>query len=80
MTTEILDKLEKQIDKIDKAIAKYTNAQNAHDMSRRHGVSPDRNKLAGEVFEARSDLESILSIVKGDIQAERERLCADAQA
>lgn len=66
---EALDDTLKQIDKIEAAIAKYTNALNAHDMSRRHTVSENRNALAGEVYEARKALETILSRSRDMIQA-----------
>lgn len=66
---EALENTLKQIDKIESAIAKYTHAQNLHDMSRRHPISEDRNILAGEVFEARKELEAILSKSKGLINA-----------
>ena len=80
MTAETLDKIEKQIDKIEAAILKYTDAQNNHDMARR-AVTPieSRNELAGDVYKSRKDLDLILSTVKADIQAERERLCAIEQ-
>lgn len=73
MTTETLDKLEKQIDKIDAAILKHTEALNNHDMARR-AVTPieGRNELAGDVYKSRQDLELILSTAREEIQAERE--------
>lgn len=79
MTTETLDKMEKQIDKIEAAILKYTEAQNNHDMARRAATPIEsRNELAGDVYKARQDLELILSTVKDEIQTERESMCAGA--
>lgn len=79
MTTETLDMLEKQIGKIDAAILKYTEALNANDMARRSATPVEtRNELAGDVYKSRQDLERILSTAKDSIQAEREKLNADA--
>lgn len=77
---EALDDTLKQIDKIEAAIAKYTHALNAHDMSRRHPVSEDRNALAGEVYEARKALEAILSKSRDMIQATKSEAEARAVA
>ncbi len=68
---EALNDTLKQIDKIESAIAKYTHAQNLHDMSRRHSIVEDRNQLAGDVYEARKALNDILSKSRDMIEAAR---------
>ena len=78
MTKQLIETMEKQIGKIEKAIRKYTTAQNAHDMSRRHPISEDRNQLAGDVFETRQQLESILSTVTEELDAAKADMCDDA--
>ncbi len=71
---EALNDTLKQIDKIEGAIAKYTHAQNLHDMSRRHQIADDRNQLAGEVYEARKTLENILSKSRDMIEAMKDEV------
>ena len=77
MTKELIETMEKQIGKIEKAIRKFTVATNAHDMARRHGINEARNQLAGDVYETRQQLESILSTVTAGIDAVKADLCAD---
>ena len=78
MTKQLIETMEKQIGKIEKAICKFTVATNAHDMSRRHPISEDRNQLAGDVHETRQQLESILSTVTEELDAAKADMCDDA--
>lgn len=78
MTKQLIETMEKQIGKIEKAICKFTVATNAHDMSRRHPISEDRNQLAGDVHETRQQLESILSTVTEELDAAKAAMCDDA--
>lgn len=78
MEQQLIETMEKQIGKIEKAIRKFTVATNAHDMSRRHGINEARNKLAGDVHETRQQLESILSTVTEELDAAKSALCDDA--
>lgn len=78
MTKDLIETMEKQIGKIEKAIRKFTTATNAHDMARRHGINEARNQLAGDVHETRQQLESILSTVTDELGASKAALCDDA--
>ena len=77
MTKELIETMEKQISKIEKAIRKFTVATNAHDMARRHGITEARNQLAGDVYETRQQLESILSTVTDELFAAKAALSDD---
>lgn len=76
MTKELIETMEKQIGNIEKAISKFTTATNAHDMARRHGINEARNQLAGDVYETRQQLESILSTVTDELGAAKASLCS----
>ena len=81
MTKQLVETMEKQIGKIEKAIRKFTVATNAHDMARRHGINginEARNQLAGDVHETRQQLESILSTVTEELDAAKAAMCDDA--
>jgi len=77
---ELIELLEKQISKIEKAILKYTTALNAHDMARRHPSSEEANQLAGAVYENRMALEQILTAVKNDLDIEKIKLFDQMEA
>lgn len=74
---DTLDKLTSHLDKIESAVLKYTDAQNLHDMSRRHPISEDRNKLAGDVYEARKNLEGLSNEMRGLIEEARSNILAE---
>lgn len=81
VTKQLIETMEKQIGKIEEAIRKFTKATNDHDMSRRHGgeiIHQDRNRRAGDVYETRQQLESILSTVTEEIEAAKSAMCDDA--
>ena len=82
MTKQLIETMEKQIGKIEEAIRKFTKVTNDHDMARRHGgeiIHQDRNRRAGDVYERRQQLESILSAVTEELDAAKAALCDDAQ-
>lgn len=57
---ELLEQADKALGEVEKAIRKLTEATSLHSVSR-SVIAEDRNKLAGDVYGARQNLDHILS-------------------
>jgi len=76
---ELREQAEKALLGIELAIRKFTDATSLHHVSR-STIAEDRNRLTGEVYEARQNLEHILEKSRSDIADAKREACANEQS